>query len=339
MSQKSETKMVSEGEPQRAGSTPLLDVKGLSVELVQDTHVVPIVEDLSFEIGPGEFFALVGESGSGKSVTCLALMNLLANNLRAHGNAYLGSQVLFGGGSSRRKARANMAMIFQNATQCLNPVRTIGFQLIEALGQVQGRECGTARQSAKQLLREVGLRDPDRLLASYPHQLSGGMNQRIMIAMALAARPTLLIADEPTSSLDVTMQAQILDLIDELKADRRMSILFITHDLAVAAERADRIGVLYAGRMVEYGTAREVFGFPRHRYTTGLLASLLRFNAIEKRLTVLEGNVPLPGVWPDGCRFAQRCVNATYLCRVEQPSLRGDDQHRYACHHPTDQVA
>lgn len=318
---------------------PILDVRDLSVALLSSTGNLPIVEDLSFEIGPGEFFALVGESGSGKSVSCLALMGLLASHLQARGHAALCGRALVGDGARPRRARSGAAMIFQHATQSLNPVRSIGFQLMETLRTVRRETRSTAKSSATGLLAEVGLPNPERLLAAYPHQLSGGMNQRVMIALALAVEPTLLIADEPTSSLDVTMQAQILDLLDRLRRDRGMAVLFVTHDLAVAAERADRIGVLYAGRLVELGDTQDVFSKPLHRYTAGLLASMPRFGAPETRLPALAGSVPLPGAWPSGCGFAPRCVAATDSCRAVHPAFRGEPSHRYACHHPVRQLA
>ena len=323
----------------RIDAASVLAVTGLSVELVGPSRVLPIVEDLAFEIGPGEFFALVGESGSGKSITCLALMNLLTKSYRMRGQAFLGEQPLIGGGIDHRTARANMAMIFQNPVQYLNPVRSIGFQLTEVVRRAAGQTRGSARRTARQLLAEVGLADPDWALSRYPHQLSGGMNQRVMIAQALAARPALLIADEPTSSLDVTMQVQILDLIDRLRRDHAMSVLFVTHDLSVAAERADRVGVLYAGHLVEQGPARSVLGKPRHRYTAGLVGSLPRFDRLDGRLPTLDGNVPLPGARPPGCRFAPRCAGATEACRTALPALRGSPDHRYACHHPVDWAA
>ena len=312
----------------------LLRVEQLSIDLLDRDRRVPIVEGLSLEIGKAEFFALVGESGSGKSITCFALMNLLAPNLEVRGRAHIEGRSLLSREPAVAASQHNIAMIFQNPSQCLNPVRSIGFQLVEVLRHSQGLTRSQARGSAREHLQEVGLSEPERIMRSYPHQLSGGMNQRVMIALALASQPALLIADEPTSSLDVTTQSQILDLVDRLRLERGMSILFVTHDLATAAERADRAGVLYAGRLVEYGSASSVFGEPRHRYTDGLLSSVPRFGGTPERLEAMEGYVPSPGARPKGCRFAPRCSSASGRCDSETPDLSGSFTHSAACFHP-----
>ena len=314
-----------------AGHGTALDVRGLRVDVRSGGTVTNIVDDLSFTVSRGALFALVGESGSGKSLTCLALAGQLGGEMGVRGSATLDGRQLL----SDDRLGGAVAMIFQNPAQCLNPVRTIGFQLVETVRYAQRLDRVTARARARSLLAEVGLADGAAVMARYPHQLSGGMNQRVMIALALATEPALLIADEPTSALDVTTQARILDLLDRLRRDRRMSVLLVTHDLGVALQRADRIGVLYAGRLVETGVTASVMRVPRHHYTRALVASSAMGASARGRLPALDGAVPDPGDRPAGCAFVARCVCASLECDRGRPVLSGPATHQHACFHPS----
>ena len=313
--------------PQRRGGPevspqeeqPLLTVEQLSVSFVTESGSVNSVEDVSFDIRPGETVVVVGESGSGKSVTSLAIMGLLPKGLtwvsaRAMQFRRRDGTVVSLGAANEADMRTicgnEIAMIFQEPMTSLNPVFTIGHQIVEAIRAhetVRGRE---ARNRACRLLSELGIADPSERMQSYPHQLSGGMRQRVMIAIALACRPTLLIADEPTTALDVTIQAQIVQIMREMQRKRPMAILFITHNLGLAAEIADRIVVMYAGRMVEEGSTSDIFLRPRMPYTMALLASIPRLGSYadsQQDLPVIVGSVPSPGEAPPGCSFHPRC--------------------------------
>ncbi len=303
--------------PNRAGNL-LLEVKGLCFGYVRAK--VPIVEDLSFALSPGEIFALVGESGCGKSLTGLAIMGLLPPGL-----GVFSGEIIFRGrdlrrlsAQERRKLRGReVAMIFQDPMTALNPVFTIGEQIKEVLVLHRGFSEAKALAEAEVLLRQVGIPAARERLRSYPHELSGGMRQRVMIAMALAGEPALLIADEPTTALDVTIQAQILDLLREIRDQRGLTVLLISHDLGVVAETAERAAVMYAGRLVEQAPVPVLFGEPRHPYTKALLAALPRPGV--KRLSALPGRVPPPGARPSGCKFNERCPKARKRCRQEEP--------------------
>lgn len=315
-----------------------LALNGVSVHLPIEGRSTPVVQDIAFDVGRGDLFALIGESGSGKSVTCSALLGILPDKAVVTGSALLGGSDLL----ERRPAGRSTphpAMIFQNPTQSLNPVRTIGFQLVETLRRHRRLTRRQARSAARDGLADVGLDRPDRLMRSYPHHLSGGMNQRVMIALALAMQPALLVADEPTSALDVTTQRQILDLIDTVRRRCAMTVLLVTHDLSVALERADRVGVLYAGHLVECGPADTVLGAPRHPYTASLMAALPKLGAASGRIEAPEGQSPAPGQWPAGCRFAPRCSRATRHCHAVVPPEHTHAGRRYSCHHPLNTVS
>ncbi|MEL7155869.1 MAG: ABC transporter ATP-binding protein [Actinomycetota bacterium] len=286
--------------------------------------VVDAVSDVSFEIGPGETVALVGESGSGKSVTSLSVMHLLEST-----GSITGGSIVFDGRDitqlpehEMRKIRgAEISMIFQDPATCLDPVFTVENQLREVLS-VHGIDDETAKKRALELLEAVGMPDPKTRLRSYQHQLSGGQRQRVMIAMALALRPKLVIADEPTTALDVTVQAQILDLLRTLQADTGAAILFVTHDLGVVAEIADRVVVMYGGQVVEQGTVRDIINHPEHPYTRALLNSMPgKVAALGERLEAIQGTVPSLFDMPTGCRFGPRCKSAWDRCHEQAPPL------------------
>jgi peptide/nickel transport system ATP-binding protein len=304
----------------------LLEVRDLAVDFTTEAGVVRAIDGISFSLGAGETLGIVGESGCGKTVTSLAIMGLIPT---PPGRIVEGSSIRLQGrevvGAPPRELRAlrgsTMGMIFQEPMTSLNPVFPVGFQIAETLIQHRGLRAKAARDRAEELLREVGIPEPGRRLDEYPHQLSGGMRQRVMIAMALACEPALLVADEPTTALDVTIQAQILELLRALQERRRMGVLLITHDLGVVAEVCDRVVVMYAGRVVESGTVAEIFGDPRHPYTRGLLDSLPRLDAPGTRLNPIPGTVPSASAWPAGCRFAPRCPRALERCHTVEPPL------------------
>ena len=313
----------------------LVDVAGLKTYFFTDDGVVKAVDGVDFDIKRGETLGVVGESGCGKSVTALSIMRLIAN---PPGRIVEGSITYSGRDLTRiserdmRKVRGNdISMIFQEPMTSLNPVYTVGDQIAEAITLHQGKTRREAMQLAAEMLDLVGIPVPHRRIHEYPHQMSGGMRQRVMIAMALSCNPGLLIADEPTTALDVTIQAQILELMKKLKEEIGMSILLITHDLGVVAEMAERVSVMYAGRVVEAGTALQVFKSPRHPYTRGLLNSVPRVDkAAEKqeRLTAIEGVVPNPLYLPSGCAFHPRCPYVKEECKQAIPPLEstGDGQ-------------
>ena len=319
--------------------TPLLSVDGLTVEFSTDAGPVRAVDDVSFTLEPGQTLGLVGESGCGKTVTALSIMRLLPQPIGriAAGRIALNGQTLTDLPlEAMAKVRgAQIGMIFQEPMTALNPVHTIGRQLTEALLQHQPLAADAALREAARLLDRVGIAAPETRLAEYPHQLSGGMRQRAMIAMALACRPALLIADEPTTALDVTIQAQILELIAELQAELGMSVLLITHDLGVIAETCEAVVVMYAGKVAEQGAALDIFDRPAHPYTRGLLASIPTLATEPKSvLPTIEGRVPSLSELGAGCRFANRCPHATKDCRADHPPMETvAGPHRLACHH------
>ncbi len=302
----------------------VLSVQDLRTQFRTRLGTVEAVSSVSFEIHRGETVALVGESGSGKSVTALSILQLLDDTGRIGGGSinFDGQELV---GLSERELREirgrDIAMIFQDPSTCLDPVFTIEDQLVETL-TIHGRDRGEAKERALELLRMVRMPDPESRLRSYPHELSGGQRQRAMIAMSLALNPKLIIADEPTTALDVTVQAQILDLLRMLQAETGAAVLFVTHDLGVVAEIADRVVVMYAGNVVEQGTVREVLKDPQNPYTAALMASMPGMVAgTGVRLTPIEGVVPSLFEMPDGCRFAPRCPNAWSHCVDESPPL------------------
>ncbi len=312
---------------------PLLAVEGLGVAM----GGAPVLEDVSFAIAPGETLGLVGESGCGKSVTALAILRLLP----APPGRIVAGRIRFDGvdlasldAAALRAIRGNrIGMIFQEPMTSLNPVFTIGDQIGESLILHRGATRVAARAEAARLLDLVGIPAALSRLDSYPHELSGGQRQRVMIAIALACRPRLLIADEPTTALDVTVQAQILDLIARLRRDLGMAVLLITHDLGVVAEFCDRVAVMYAGRVVEIGPAAALFAGPRHRYAEALLRSMPAANPPGRPLPSIAGSVPPPGARGPGCAFAPRCVAVGPECAA-QPPLRGSGGDGVRCWHP-----
>jgi peptide/nickel transport system ATP-binding protein len=306
-------------------SAPLLEVRGLVTEFRTRAGLLRAVDGVSFSIAAGETLALVGESGCGKSVTAFSLMRLLADppgRIAAGEVLFEGRDLLKLPEAELRAVRGDrVAMIFQEPMTSLNPVMTVGDQIVEAIRQHRPVSRRDALARAVALLEEVRIPDAARRAADYPHRLSGGMRQRVMIAMALACEPRLLIADEPTTALDVTIQAQVLDLIGALKARLGMAVLLITHDLGVVAQHAQRVSVMYAGRIVEEAETAALFALPAHPYTEGLLASIPRPGARSARLREIPGMVPSLAEMPAGCAFAPRCERAQARCGSERPVL------------------
>ncbi len=314
----------------------LLEVEGLTVEIDARGKRLRLVDDISFSVQRGRVLGLVGESGSGKSVTALSLLGLFAGKgVRATGVARLeGRELLTMSERELRSIRgAQAAMIFQDPAAALDPLWTVGAQIGEAIRRHERVSKAEARTRALALLQQVGLADPEARLHAYPHQLSGGMRQRVMIAIALAANPKLLIADEPTTALDVTIQAQVMELLGRLQRDRQLGVVLITHDLGLVAEHCDDVAVLYAGRVVERGPAAEVLAAPLHPYTAGLLASTPR-PGVEERLREIAGVVPDLARLPSGCRFRDRCSAAQDKCAAEEPPLAQLDGRAHRCHFP-----
>ncbi len=296
----------------------LLDVKELSVHFGDKKTPFKAVDRISYQVAQGEVLGIVGESGSGKSVSSLAIMGLIDHpgRVSAESLQFENTNLLTLDNKAKRQLiGADVAMIFQDPMTSLNPAYTVGFQIMEALKTHEGGTKKARKDRTLELLRLVGIPDPESRMNVYPHQLSGGMSQRVMIAMAIACRPKLLIADEPTTALDVTIQAQIMELLLELQKKECMSLILITHDLALVAEAADRIIVMYAGQIVEEGTAKDIFREPKHPYTQALLRSLPEFAEGKSRLASLQGVVPGKYDRPTGCLLNPRCPYATEYCR------------------------
>ena len=312
----------------------LLDIKGLCVSFFTEDGIARAVQDVSFSVKKGETFALVGESGCGKSVTALSVMRLIADppGKIVAGEIYFDGRNLLKLSDQRiRAVRGNrIAMIFQEPMTSLNPVYTVGEQIVEVVRLHQKKEEAEAWDIAAEMLRKVGISDPAQRVTEYPHQMSGGMRQRVMIAMAISCKPELLIADEPTTALDVTIQAQILDLLDQLQEQSRMSILLITHNLGIVAERAANVAVMYASRIAELSDCKSLFDNPLHPYTQGLLQSLPRLGFTGKRLYTIPGIVPEPLRFPAGCKFHPRCPIGCNdkRCQTVEPQLRQLDNGR-----------
>ena len=309
-----------------AADDPLLRVENLSVSFRSERGLLRAVEDLSFAVAPGEILSVVGESGSGKSLTSLAVMGLIddPNAVLTGSIRYRGRELMGLPRRELRKVRGDeIAMIFQDPMSAMTPVYTIGWQIAE---QVQTHSRLTRRQArarAIELLGEMGMPNPTTQVDRYPHQLSGGMRQRAMIAMALSCNPSLLIADEPTTALDVTVQAQILRLVEQLRVDHGSSVMFITHDMGVVAEIADRVMVMYAGKVVESGPKPDVFAAPHHPYTVGLLGSIPPMAAKKPhRLPAIPGAPPSPASRPEGCPFGPRCRHRHTPCAIDPPLYR-----------------
>lgn len=323
-----------------------LEIKNLKTYFYTDAGVAPAVDGVSYSIEAGETLGVVGESGSGKSVTALSILGLIPTPP----GKIVDGEILFEGkdltkmnDKELRGIRGNdISMIFQEPMTSLNPVFTVGNQIVEAIMLHQDLDYPAARNLAIEMLEKVGIPDPSKRIDEYPHQMSGGMKQRVMIAMSLACKPKLLIADEPTTALDVTIQAQILELLNSLQEELGMSVLLITHDLAVVAETCDHVAVMYAGRIVEYGDVHSLFENPAHPYTIGLFSSIPSADVKNEdradRLFVIPGMVPRPQDFPDGCRFRPRCPYATDKCKELPPTTNLSDSHSVACWH-TEEVS
>ena len=325
----------------------LLEVKDLSVSFLSDGRLLPAVSNVSFAVEEGEILALVGESGCGKSITCMSLARLLPGAARIlSGEVKLKTgpgettDVMKLEGRELRKIRGGkIAYIFQEPSVSLNPVFRVGEQIAEAL-ELHRPDVSDPWKEAEELLKKVGIPDPASRVRLYPHEMSGGMQQRVMIAMAIASHPALLIADEPTTALDVTIQAQILDLLLELRRTLGTSMILVTHNLGIVSETADRVAVMYAGRIVEMGKVRELIDSPEHPYTRALLAAVPVLGGDSGRLSTIPGSVPLPAEFPAGCRFSTRCERCLHAspaeqkrCRDEVPALREcRSGHFCACH-------
>jgi oligopeptide/dipeptide ABC transporter ATP-binding protein len=317
---------------------PLLHVEGLATWFETEGGVYKAVDGVDFDVAAGKTLGIVGESGCGKSVTSLSIMGLVPEppGIRAGGRILLdGDDLATLSADEMRRVRGDrLAMIFQEPMTSLNPVYRVGDQIVEGLVRSGRMERAAARERAIELLRLVRIPAPESRVDAYPHQLSGGMRQRVMIAMALAGDPELLIADEPTTALDVTIQAQILDLLRDLQARLGTAIILITHDLGVIAEMADEVVVMYAGKVVERAPVQALFTDAQHPYTLGLLDSVPKLDDTRDRLATIEGQVPHPGAEIRGCRFADRCVFASARCREAEPPLEEvATGHRVACWH------
>ena len=315
----------------------LLEIENLSVDFSSRNSVMHAVEGVSLSLEAGDVLGIVGESGSGKSVTMMALMGLVAfpGQVRADRLRFDGHDLL----SLSQRARSrltgkDLAMIFQDPTTSLNPCFTIGFQLAETLQLHLGMDAKAARKRSIELLEQVGIPAPESRLKAYPHQMSGGMNQRVMIAMAIACNPKLLIADEPTTALDVTIQAQILDLLRSLQKERGMALVLITHNMGVVSQMAQRIAVMYAGQIMEEQRAQSLFATPRHPYTQALMAAMPERSDGRTRLATIPGMVPGMYDRPHGCLFAPRCAYVQDRCVNQRPGLDTTAQGMVRCHFP-----
>ena len=320
----------------------LLDIKNLSVQFPSKTGVMHAVDGVSLSLEAGEVLGIVGESGSGKSVTMMALMGLVSfpGRVTADRLEFAGHDLMRL--SPRERSRLtgkDVAMIFQDPTTSLNPCFTVGFQLAETLKLHLGLDARAARHRSIELLEQVGIPAPESRLKIFPHQMSGGMNQRVMIAMAIACNPKLLIADEPTTALDVTIQAQILDLLRNLQKERDMALVLITHNMGVVSEMAQRVAVMYAGQIMEEQRAEALFASPRHPYTDALMAALPERSDGGSRLATIPGMVPGLYDRPAGCLFAPRCAHAQADCQQSRPALHALQHGQICCHHPLEAAA
>jgi peptide/nickel transport system ATP-binding protein len=306
-----------------ATGAPLLEVTDLSVAFTGHKETVTVVDHVSFSVRAGETLGIVGESGSGKTVSSLALVGLLPRNAAVTGSARFDGRELIGMSTRPlRNVRGNdISVIFQEPMTSLDPSFTVGNQLMEAYRNHKGGSKAAARERAMEMLRLVGIPEPQKRIAEYPHNFSGGMRQRVMIALALICSPRLLIADEPTTALDVTIQSQILELLRRLQDELGMAIIFVTHDLGVVARVCDQVSVMYAGQAVEQASVDDIFAAPRHPYSIGLLDSMPQSVVKGERLRMIPGTVPLPSRFPSGCRFAPRCPYVVEECTTAPPDL------------------
>jgi oligopeptide/dipeptide ABC transporter ATP-binding protein len=320
----------------------LLEVRGLTTAFQTGRGEISAIEDISFDLDEGEILGIVGESGSGKSVTALTIMGLLPQppaRIAAGSVRFAGEELTTAAESRMEKIRgAGISMVFQEPMTSLNPVFTIGEQIMETVRAHESLSAAAQRDRAIEMLDRVGIPSATRRLNDYPHQLSGGQRQRVMIAMALACRPKLLIADEPTTALDVTIQAQVLDLLMDLRDELGMAIIVITHNMGVIAEVADRVLVMYAGRIVEQSPVAALFDAPQHPYTQGLLACVPTLQQDRHRLIAIPGSLPEPTRRPSGCRFAPRCTFRIDACRAAIPPLVMQDDRAVACIRADEQV-
>ena len=315
----------------------LIQVKNLQISFKYDGVMTPVIRGVSFDIKRGETLGMVGESGSGKSVTSREIMRLIATppaRIDSGEILFEGRDILKMSDDELRSIRGNrISMIFQEPMTSLNPVYTCGDQIMEVIRLHKGVSKKEARQMAIEMLREVGVQSPETRVDCYPHELSGGMRQRVMIAMALSCSPTLLISDEPTTALDPTIQAQILQLIKDMKKKLNMSVLFITHDLGVVAQNCDRVVVMYAGKIVEVAEVCELFDHPAHPYTQGLIMSIPKMSSDVEELYSIDGSIPSFGSLPGGCTFGPRCPYFTEECTKSEPVLKDiGGCHLCACH-------
>ncbi len=315
----------------------LIQVKNLQISFKYDGVMTPVIRGVSFDIKQGETLGMVGESGSGKSVTSREIMRLIATppaRIDSGEILFEGRDILKMSDDELRSIRGNrISMIFQEPMTSLNPVYTCGDQIMEVIRLHKGVSKKEARQMAIEMLREVGVQSPETRVDCYPHELSGGMRQRVMIAMALSCSPTLLISDEPTTALDPTIQAQILQLIKDMKKKLNMSVLFITHDLGVVAQNCDRVVVMYAGKIVEVAEVCELFDHPAHPYTQGLIMSIPKMSSDVEELYSIDGSIPSFGSLPGGCTFGPRCPYFTEECTKSEPVLKDiGGGHLCACH-------
>ena len=322
----------------------LLEVRGLATAFQTERGEITAIEDVSFDLNAGEILGIVGESGSGKSVTALTIMGLLPqppSRIAAGSVRFAGEELTTASQNRMEKIRgAGIAMVFQEPMTSLNPVFTIGEQIMETVRAHEAMTARDQRERAIEMLERVGIPSATKRLNDYPHQLSGGQRQRVMIAMSLACRPKLLIADEPTTALDVTIQAQVLDLMMDLRDDLGMAIIVITHNMGVIAEVADRVLVMYAGRIVEQSPVAGLFDAPQHPYTKGLLACVPTLEQDRHRLVAIPGSLPEPARRPPGCRFAPRCTYCIEACRAATPPLVAQrDDRAVACIRANELVA
>ncbi len=313
----------------------MLEVEDLKVELKIDGQWVPITTDIRFKLNAGDTFGLVGESGCGKSITSKAIMGLLeprTSRIGAKKLYFENKNLLDLNAEEWRAIRGNqISMIFQNPMTHLNPLMTCGKQIRESILLHQKLNKKSAEQLALEMLKKLEMPNPSKAYNSYPHEMSGGMKQRVMIGMALACKPKLLIADEPTTALDVTIQAQILELIKSLQSEYGMALIMITHDLGVVADLVQQLAVMYAGQIIELGPTEQVLNKPKHPYTKGLIQSIPKLNTNTDRLSTIEGRVPSPQEFPNGCRFYQRCPYKENNCKSIPYNLQGQEGHLTAC--------